>query len=93
MFTPARPVLASTLLGAPRLKRCASGQPVDAAGVEPTTTRRRASSLRTGYAIVDDDVLNKGFNYGRGGVVGVACDETRIGIEVSYRKEMLYMYL
>jgi len=38
---------------------------------EPTTRHR----LKTGCKAIDEDVLQGGWTYGRGGVVGIACEE------------------
>lgn len=78
-----RPVLASTLLDAARSKRRAVEQSRDAAPPGRSAKRRRINHLRSGHPALDEDVLEGGFSYGSGGVVGVACDETRTGVEVS----------
>jgi len=79
MAAIAPPILASTVLDAskaqPTVKRMASGP-------EAASEKQNSLRLKTGRPALDQDVLKGGFCYGRGGVVGVACEETRVGIEV-----------
>lgn len=50
------------------------------------------SRLGTGCAAIDEDVLDGGWTYGRGGVVGIACEDggERVGDEVSFFSFILF---
>lgn len=45
--------------------------------------KRKRTLCRTGFDGIDDEALVGGFPYGRGGVVGVASQLSRVGLSVS----------
>lgn len=86
----ARPMLASTLFDAAKAKRRASVTiRASAASQGPGPESKSAHKLRTGFAAVDEDVLAGGICYGHDGIVGIAAEETRVGLEVGFVRAML----